>query len=54
MKAYSFLSIWLFFHKHSRFTGQLRKGEALPLHSATSTRFLDTWTLAGQLMRRAN
>ena len=28
---YYFLSIWVFFHKHSRFTGQQEKGEAISL-----------------------
>ena len=28
---YHFISIWIFFHGHSRFTGQLGKGQAISL-----------------------
>ena len=27
----AFFSIWVYFHEHSRFTGQLGKGEAISL-----------------------
>ena len=50
-----FFSIWVFFHEHSRITGLQGKGEGISLtpHS-TSTRFTDTWTLAGRLLQRAH
>ena len=50
-----FFSIWVFFHEHSRFTGQQGKGEGIyltPLYHFH--RFTDTQTLAGRLLQRAH
>ena len=45
-----FFSIWVFFHVHSRFTGQQGKG----LLSTTSIRLTDTKTLAGRSLQRTH
>ena len=37
----AFSSIWVYFHKHSRFTGLPEKGEAISLTSNWGQTFLD-------------
>ena len=51
-KQYFF--IWVFFHKHSQFTGQQGTGEVIFLLSTTSTSFTNIQALAGPLMQRAH
>ena len=53
--CFSLFSVWVFFHKHSRFTGKLGKGGlSLSLLSTTSTSFTDTSTLAWWFLPRSS
>ena len=47
-----FFSIWIFFHKYSRVTGQQGKGEAISLYPFYHFHPFH-WTLAGLLLQRA-
>ena len=49
-----FFSIWVFFHKHSQFTGEHGKGEAISLTSLYQFQPLDRHTLNRQLQKRAH
>ena len=51
---YLFFSIWVFFHKHSQFTGEQGKGEAISSTSLYQFQLLDRHTLNRQLQQRAH